>query len=596
MEGNNYIAECSASATAGAVARPVLGFMRRAVVGLAMSTALVGGASLAPAMMPVTIAQETGNVAAPANNLATPQDQAGTQGATNGAASEQVALTVLEGRAITPVTISVKGFAEGTTARLDGLPPGMSYTPVPVAAGSKTSQSVLTGTPTQTGFFEVRAVAVDSNSREIFNANGQPIFETFTIRVIPVEVTLQATPSTQTVEVGQPIIPVLITAGKGFSVTDATFDPSTLPPGVTMNPQTGQLQGTANVAGRYVTEFRLHDEPSGKSATAIVKFDVREAVSTTEPTESTTAEPTAKPTEPQPPVPTEDTATPTEDTVTPTESTAAPTTEPITDNPQPTDATEPTETPSQQPTETAEPDIPWPEPNSGPDDPVITPSATADRPPSEDPPKNGPAPQDGAQQDAPQPPENELPPQTQPRPQDQQNHSVPQDQPQQQGQQSRPAPQGQSRPQGQLAPQSQNQPQRNQSAPQSTSPRIEIRAAGFIGADERNLLGRLTARLSQEPQAQAGEQPQAQAPVPEGGRPIGDFGPGRGSGSSKPDANGQSDDGSQLSNEAYGYPGASAGSRGPVHLDNGESLAAVAATVAVTLVAGGTLLNLRRRL
>ncbi|WP_273352808.1 hypothetical protein [Corynebacterium resistens] len=564
MEGNNYIAECSASATAGAVARPARGVMRRAVVGLAMSTALVGGASLAPAMMPVTIAQETGNVAAPANNLATPQDQ--------------VALTLLEGRAITPVTITVKGFAEGTTARLDGLPPGMSYTPVPVAAGSNTSQSVLTGTPTQTGFFEVRAVAVDSNGREILNANGQPIFETFTIRVIPVEVTLQATPSTQTVEVGQPIIPVLITAGKGFSVTDATFDPSTLPPGVTMNSQTGQLRGTANVAGRYVTEFRLHDEPSGKSATAIVKFDVREAAPTAEPTESTTAEPTAKPTESQPPVPTEDTATPTEDTVTPTESTAAPTTEPITDNPQPTDAIEPTETPSQRRTESAESDISWPEPNSGPDDPVITPSATADRPPSEDSPKDRPAPQDGAQQDGPQPPENELPPQ------DQRN---------------RPAPQGQSRPQGQQsrpAPQSQNQPQRNQSAPQSIGPRIEIRAAGIIGADERNLLGRLTARLSEEPQAQAGEQPQAQAPASEGGRPIGDFGPGRGSGSSKPGANGQSDDGSQLSNEAYGYPGASAGSRGPVHLDNGESLTAAAATVAVTLVAGGTLLNLRRRL
>lgn len=536
MEGNNYIAECSASATAGAVARPAQGLMRRAVVGLAMSTALVGGVSLAPAMVPETIAQETGNVAAPADNPATPRDQAGTQGATNGAASEQVALTVLEGRAITPVTISVKGFAEGTTARLDGLPPGMSYTPVPVAAGSNTSQSVLTGTPTQTGFFDVRAVAVDSNGREILNANGQPIFETFTIRVIPVEVTLQATPSTQTVEVGQPIIPVLITAGKGFSLTDATFDPSTLPPGVTMNPQTGQLQGTANVAGRYVTEFRLHDEPSGKSATTIVKFDVREAASTTEPTESTTAEPTAKPTEPQPPVPTEDTATPTEDTVTPTESTAAPTTEPITDNPQPTDATESTEAPSQQSTESAEPDIPWPEPINGPDDPVITPSATADRPPSEDSPNSRPA------------------------------------------------------------PQSQNQSQRNQSAPQSTGPRIEIRAAGIIGADERNLVGRLTARLSEEPQAQAGEQPQAQALAPEGGRPIGDFGPGRGSGNSNPDANGQSDDGSQLSNEAYGYPGASAGSRGPVHLDNGESLAAVAATVAVTLVAGGTLLNLRRRL
>ena len=60
--------------------------------------------------MPTTIAQEA------------EAGQGETANAGAGQKAPAVAITVLEGREIRPVTISLSGFGAGATARLDGLP------------------------------------------------------------------------------------------------------------------------------------------------------------------------------------------------------------------------------------------------------------------------------------------------------------------------------------------------------------------------------------------------------------------------------------------------------------------------------------------
>ena len=228
----------------------------------------------------------------------------------------------------------------------------MNYTPAPVLPGQNTSAAKLTGVPSKVGFFTVTATAVDSNGAEILDSYGRPIAERFTIRVIPVELSLQAKPASQTVTVGTPIANACLETGAGYSAKDVTFDPKSLPNGVTYDSTSGCLTGTPTEAGRYEVVFRLADEPSKKSVSTTVVFEVEKVTSV--PTEPTTSEPTtAEPTAAEP-----TTAEPTTTKPTPAEPT---TTEPTT--------TEPTATTPSTPTEAA--DLPTPSPNNGPDDSVV---------------------------------------------------------------------------------------------------------------------------------------------------------------------------------------------------------------------------------
>lgn len=437
--------------------------------------------------LPKTLAQEnTGG----ASDIAAPATDTTERAAT---------ITVVEGRAIRPVTIRLSGFAEGATARLDGLPPGMIYTPAPVGPGQNTSEAVLTGVPTQTGFFEVTAVAVDQAGQEIRDYLGNPITRTFSIEVIPVEVSIHIQPSTQAATVGRPIEAVSVMPGSGFTTSDLSFDAATLPPGLTFDPVTGKITGVPAAAGRYATEFKLVDEPTGKEATAVVTFDVAEE----SPAESSTTE-----------APTEPTVTVTEptETVGPTETAA--TTEPsgtatVTETVGPTGTAETTVPTSRAQTTTVQASL------GATEDPTDTTEVLA-----HDETTVPPTPVAGNQ------PTQRLPEQP-----DESSMGVPQD--------------------------------------------IQI----FAQEDQ-------TGRTD-GPQPQDGANNKA-------GRDRADR---HSAGREKSDKSGALDeaDDPTLSNEAYGYPGASAGSRGPAQLENGQGIAAVAATVAVSLAVGVALLSLRRR-
>ena len=559
MQGEDYNADRSARMGAAAV-RPGLAHARHSVLGFAMSAVITGGVALAPALMPTTIAQEA------------KAGQGETANAGAGEKAPAVAITVLEGREIRPITISLSGFGAGATARLDGLPPGMNYTPAPVLPGQNTSAALLTGVPSKVGFFTVTATAVDSNGAEILDSYGRPIAERFTIRVIPVELSLQAKPASQTVTVGTPIANACLETGAGYSAKDVTFDPKSLPNGVTYDPTSGCLTGTPTEAGRYEVVFRLADEPSKKSVSTTVVFEVEAEKVTSVPAEPTTSEPT--PTEPTPAEPTA--AEPTTAEPTTAEPTPA---EPTTTKPT---NTEPAAATPSTPTEPAE--LPTPSPNNGPDDPVVPPTTGGGNPPTEV-------------------EKTDVPPVT---PTDAREDPSPDRDPIL-GEVSR----GDSPVTGEVtesirnrseqAPQQPNARQQapvrgqgteSQRSPAPSEPRIQIQAEGVIGSDENELLGRLSTSAPGARESQNAEQ--NQKPSDETSRPFGDFSRGRSSNGSGAKSNKGNEP--HRSNEASGYLGASAGSRGPLHLEEGGGMVAMAATVTVTLVGGGVLLNLRRRL
>ncbi|WP_426717986.1 putative Ig domain-containing protein [Corynebacterium auriscanis] len=533
MKGINYGADHSASATAMPVVHSAHKGLRRHVVGFAMSAAvsaaMVGGLALGSIALPETLAQENTGGASDIAALATDTTE------------RAATITVLEGRAIRPVTIRLSGFAEGAMARLDGLPPGMIYTPVPVGPGQNASEAVLTGVPTQTGFFEVTAVAVDQAGQEIRDYLGNPITRTFSIEVIPVEVSIHIQPSTQAATVGRPIEAVSVMPGSGFTTSDLSFDATTLPPGLTFDPVTGKITGVPAAAGRYATEFKLVDVPTGKEATAVVTFDVAEespaesstteaptepTVTVTEPTETVGPTETAESTEPS------ETATVTE-TVGPTET--AESTEPsetatVTETVGPTETAESTEpsgtaTVSETvgPTETAG--------ATGPTSRAQTTTVQASIGATEEPTDTTEVLAHDETTVPPTPVAGNQPTQRLPEQPNEPSMGVPQD--------------------------------------------IQI----FAQEDQ---IGR-----TDGPQPQDGANNKA-------GRDRADRDRGGRGKSKKSGALDEADD-PTLSNEANGYPGASAGSRGPAQLENGQGIAAVAATVAVSLAVGVALLSLRRR-
>ncbi|MCX2163704.1 putative Ig domain-containing protein [Corynebacterium auriscanis] len=491
MKGINYGADHSASATAMPVVHSAHKGLRRHVVGFAMSAAvsaaMAGGLVLGSIALPETLAQENTGGASDIAALATDTTE------------RAATITVVEGRAIRPVTIRLSGFAEGAMARLDGLPPGMIYTPAPVGPGQNTSEAVLTGVPTQTGFFEVTAVAVDQAGQEIRDYLGNPITRTFSIEVIPVEVSIHIQPSTQAAAVGRPIEAVSVMPGSGFTTSDLSFDAATLPPGLTFDPVTGKITGVPAAAGRYATEFKLVDEPTGKEATAVVTFDVAEESPAESSTTEATTEPTVTVTEPTETVGPSGTAESTEPSGTAT----------VTETVGPSETAETTAPTSRAQTTTVEASL------GATEDPTDT---------TEEPAYD----------------ETTVPP----------------------------------------TPVVGNQP--TQRLPeQPNEPRMGVPQDIQIFAQE-DQTGRTNG-----PQPQDGANNKA-------GRDRADR---HSAGREKPDKLGALDeaDDPTLSNEAYGYPGASAGSRGPAQLENGQGIAAVAATVAVSLAVGVALLSLRRR-
>lgn len=579
MQGEDYNADRSARMGATAV-HPGLAHARHAVLGFAMSAVITGGVALAPALMPTTIAQEA---------------EAG-QGATANAGAGQkapaVAITVLEGREIRPVTISLSGFGAGATARLDGLPPGMNYTPAPVLPGQNTSAAKLTGVPSKVGFFTVTATAVDSNGAEILDSYGRPIAERFTIQVIPVELSLQAKPASQTVTVGTPIANACLETGAGFSAKDVTFDPKSLPNGVTYDPTSGCLTGAPTEVGRYEVVFRLADEPSKKSVSTTVVFEVEAEKVTSVPTEPTTTEPTeTEPTTAEPTTTEPTTAEPTAAEPTPAEpTTAEPTTaEPTTTKPTPAEpttteptTTEPTATTPSTPTEAA--DLPTPSPNNGPDDSVVPATTGGGNPPTEVEKTDVPPviPIDAREEPSPDrdPILGEV---------SRGDSPVTGEGTESIRNRSEQAPQ---QPNGRQQAPVRGQGTESQRSLAPSEPRIQIQAEGVIGSDENELLGRLSRSAPGVREPQNAEQ--NRKPSDGISRPFGDFSRGRSSNGSGAKSNKGNEP--HRSNEASGYLGASAGSRGPLHLEEGGGMVAMAATVTVTLVGGGVLLNLRRRL
>lgn len=557
MQGENYNADRFARMGAAAV-RPRLAHARHAVLGFAMSAVITGGVVFAPALIPTTVAQEA---------------EAGHGETANAGAGQKApaaAITVLEGREIRPVVIGLSGFGAGAIARLDGLPPGMNYTPAPVLPGQNTSAAKLTGVPSKVGFFTVTATAVDSNGAEILDSYGRPIAERFTIQVIPVELSLQAKPANQMVTVGSPITPVCLETGAGYSTKDVTFDPKSLPNGVTYDPSSGCLTGSPTEMGRHEVVFRLVDEPSKKSVSTTVVFEVEVEKVTSVPTEPTTAEPTtARPTTADPTTAEPTTAEPT---------TAKPTTA------EPTD-TEPTAEISvipETPVEAAE--FPTSSPNDGPDNLVVPPTTGGGNPPTEVEETDVPPVTPTDVREEPSPTRDPSPGAVSRRDSlvtgevaeniRNRNEHAPQ--------QSNARQQAPVRGQG-------AEPQRS---PGPSEPRIQIQAEGVIGSDENELLGRLSPSAPEAREPQNAEQNQKSSDGTS--LPFGVFSRGRSSNGSGTNSNKGNEP--YRSNKESGYLGASAGSRGPLHLEEGGGMVAMAATVTVTLVGGGVLLNLRRRL
>lgn len=155
------------------------------------------------------------------------------------------------GTAFPSYTYQATGTAPMTYALQSGaLPPGLQ-----LVAG------VLSGTPTTVGTYTFTVSA--QNSVATINS----VTNTIVITAAPVAPTITSGDASRSVSSGTPITPYTYAASGTGPITFSVSQGS-LPPGVTLDPSTGQLSGTPSTAGTYT--FRITATGAAGTATTVL--------------------------------------------------------------------------------------------------------------------------------------------------------------------------------------------------------------------------------------------------------------------------------------------------------------------------------------
>jgi Putative Ig domain len=160
-------------------------------------------------------------------------------------------------------TRSVENDERGTTYELSNLPPGLSFD----------GERYIQGTPTTTGTYEVGA--------KITNGSGESIHATITFVIEP-----PAPPApSPTPATSAPVITsdasAISTVGTSFSYSiSSNGQPSSyfatgLPSGLTLNPSTGRITGTATKAGSYPVALTATNSLGSTTSSLLLVVEAR---------------------------------------------------------------------------------------------------------------------------------------------------------------------------------------------------------------------------------------------------------------------------------------------------------------------------------
>jgi hypothetical protein len=185
--------------------------------------------------------------------------------------------TDTSGTAITPVTIAASDSSSvATLTYSDGgtLPPGLSIDP---------SSGVISGTPTTGGTFAVTITATDNAA-----FTGSATFNWAISNTVMV-----TSPGDQSNVSGTPITAVPITASDSSSVATLAYsDGGTLPPGLSIDPSSGNITGTPTTGGTFAVTITATDD-AAFSGTTSFNWAIVNTVTVTSPGDQTSGSGTA---------------------------------------------------------------------------------------------------------------------------------------------------------------------------------------------------------------------------------------------------------------------------------------------------------------
>jgi len=150
------------------------------------------------------------------------------------------------------VATNIPGSASAGTGTIPATG-AWSATGLPAGLSINTATGAISGTPTTTGTFTVTQKVTDSN--ELFDS------EDLTIRVVAKPII--TTPDLAGLEVNKAITPIAQTKVVGSALLPSTnawsIVAGTLPNGLSMNPDTGEITGTPTQSGSFPITVRLTD-------------------------------------------------------------------------------------------------------------------------------------------------------------------------------------------------------------------------------------------------------------------------------------------------------------------------------------------------
>jgi hypothetical protein len=175
--------------------------------------------------------------------------------------------TNVSGSAITAVDVTASDTSSTATlsyADNGTLPPGLSI---------NASTGAITGTPTTAGTFAVTVTAHDSGG---YSAHTS--FSWTVSNIVSVD-----SPGDQSDISGSAINPVAIGASDTSSTATLTYSAgATLPGGLSIDPSTGSITGTPNIAGTYPVTVTVTDN-AGFSAVTTFSWSITNTVTVTDP-------------------------------------------------------------------------------------------------------------------------------------------------------------------------------------------------------------------------------------------------------------------------------------------------------------------------